>query len=81
MREGVESWRVVGEVVRGEGYRCMTQEAVEQSSISVRKLNSEEENDEAAAAGLEEEKEEEEEEEEEGTRNGMGWTSGVKYMR
>ena len=51
----------------------MMQEAVEQSSNSVRKLNSEE-----VVEG--ETEEEEEEEEEKGTRNGMGWTSGVKYM-
>jgi hypothetical protein len=49
------------------GHMCMMQAAVEQSSISVRKLNS--------GRG-----EEEEEEEEEGRRKGTGWTSGVKYL-
>jgi hypothetical protein len=51
------------------GHMCMMQAAVEQSSMSVRKLNS--------GRG---EEEEEEEEEEEGRRKGTGWTSGVKYL-
>jgi hypothetical protein len=46
-------------------HMCMMQAAVEQSSKSVRKLNS--------GWG-------EEEEEEEGRRKGTGWTSGVKYL-